>query len=160
MSGGPTLRRPAAGGRDQPGPSASYPAFLGCGWSFPPTFVRPNATVVMAQGDVDIQQSLWILLSTGLTERIMLASYGCDLQSMVFTALTTTTANAIARMIGNAIIEWEPRITVGNIAVTGAPEEEGLLAITIDYRVIQTNTRNNLVFNYYTREATLSAPAG
>ena len=105
MSGGPALRRPPAGGRDQSVQSETYPGFLGRGWSFPPVFVHPTASVVMVQGDADIRQSLCILLSTGLTERIMLASYGCDLQSMVFTALTRTTASAIAPLPDHSRIQ-------------------------------------------------------
>ena len=134
------------------------PGFLGRGWSFPPTFVAAHGSVQMAEGNDDIRQSLWILLSTGLGERIMLAPYGCDLWSDVFRALTPTTANALATMISNAIVEWEPRVTVENVAVTDLRETDGWISIAIDYRIIQTNTRSNLVFPYYTREATLMAP--
>lgn len=114
----------------------------------------------MSIGDQDIRESLQILLSTRLEERIMLASYGCDLWSEIFTTLTATTANAIANMVTNAITEWEPRIDVENVTVSESQNGNGWLNINIDYRVIQTNQRSNLVFPFYTREATLSAPAG
>lgn len=114
----------------------------------------------MSIGDRDIRESLYILLSTRLEERIMLASYGCDLWSQVFTTLTPTTANAIANMVANAIIEWEPRIDAEEVKVTETQNGTGWLNINIDYRIIQTNQRSNLVFPFYTREATLSAPAG
>jgi hypothetical protein len=160
MTSLPPARRPVALGRIATATSDSDPGFLGRGWSFPPTFARPHASVVMAEADLDIRQSLWVLLSTGLGERIMLAPYGCDLWSQLFTALTPTTANAIANMVGNAIIEWEPRVIVENVAVTELRETAGLLAIAIDYRIIQTNTRSNLVFPFYSREATLTGPIG
>ena len=133
------------------------PAFLGRGWSFPPTFNRVSATVAMASGDADIQQSLWIILSTSLGERIMLATFGCDLISKVFTTLTTTTANAIAAMVTRAITDWEPRITVESVTVADS-ELAGWIDISIAYVVRQTNSRSNLVFPFYRMEATLPPP--
>lgn len=133
------------------------PAFLGRGWSFPPTFNRVSCTVAMASGDADIRQSLWIILSTSLGERVMLPTFGCDLISKVFTALTTTTANAIASMVTRAIIDWEPRVTVESVTVTDA-ELAGWIDISIDYIVRQTNSRSNLVFPFYRMEATLPPP--
>lgn len=133
------------------------PAFLGRGWSFPPTFNRVSCTVAMASGDADIHQSLWMILSTSLGERIMLATFGCDLISKVFTALTTTTANAIATMVTRAITDWEPRVTVESVTVTDS-ELAGWIDISIDYIVRQTNSRSNLVFPFYRMEATLPPP--
>ncbi len=134
-----------------------YPAFLGRGWSFPPTFNRLDASVVMASGDQDIRQALWIILSTSPGERVMLPTFGCDLMSKVFTSLTTTAANEIAAMVTRAIIEWEPRVTVEKVAVTEGTQD-GWLDISIDYVVSQTNTRSNLVYPFYRLEATLPPP--
>lgn len=139
--------------------SETYPSFLGRGWSFPPTFDRTTATVVMVAGDHDIRDSLWIILSTNIGERIMLATFGSSLWSQVFTALTPTTANEIAHMVGNAIIQWEPRVQVEDVVVrAGTPA--GWLDITIQYLVSQTNTRSNLVYPFYLREPALPAPPG
>ena len=134
------------------------PAFLGRGWAFPPSFDRNAGTVAMAAGDADIREALWILLSTSLGERIMLATYGCDLISKVFTTLTTTTANEIAAMVTRAITEWEPRVTIQAVTVTDSTLD-GWIDIAIDYVVRQTNARSNLVFPYCRMEATLSPPA-
>jgi hypothetical protein len=158
----PPSRRPARPVR-APVAGDSYPpvepAFLGRGWSFPPTFDQIHSTVVMASGDVDIRESLHILLSTSLGERVMLATYGVDLISKVFTALTTTSANEIATMVTRAIIEWEPRVTVENVDVSDAILD-GWVAIAIDYVVRQTNARDNIVFPFYQVEATLPPPTG
>ena len=131
------------------------PSFLGRGWSFPPSFERDLGTVRMSAGDADIKESLWILLSTSLGERIMLAGYGCDLRAQVFSALTTTTANQIAAMVANAIVMWEPRVTVENVGVVQDDAIAGVVLISIDYMVRQTNSRSNLVYPFYAAEATL-----
>jgi phage baseplate assembly protein W len=138
----------------------AYPGFLGNGWSFPPTFDRQSAAVTMVPGDADIKESLWIILATTLGDRVMLPTFGCNLIEQVFVSLTATTANAMASMVSNAIIEWEPRVTVLSVAVIENEAEIGYVDIAIDYMVRQTNTRSNLVFPYYVLEATLHTPLG
>jgi phage baseplate assembly protein W len=59
-------------------------SFLGRGWSFPPAFSRSGAEVEMVSGAEDIRQSLGILLSTRLGERLMQDEFGCDLQHVLF----------------------------------------------------------------------------
>lgn len=137
---------------------AAHPGFLGTGWSFPPTFTRQTASVAMVSGDVDIRESLWIILITRLGERVMLPTFGTLLFDEVFTALTATTAEEMAKMVSDAIIEWEPRVTVLDVAVTANDAETGRVDISIDYEVRQTNSRSNLVLPYYLLEATLSRP--
>jgi len=156
MSQPPRTLRPPSPNDDYP---SVEPAFLGRGWSFPPTFDPFHRTVVMVAGDVDIRESLNILLSTSLGERVMLATYGVDLISKVFTTLTTTTANEIATMVTRAIIEWEPRVSVEKVDVSESILD-GWVAISIDYMVRQTNTRSNIVFPYYQVEATLPPAPG
>lgn len=155
MSQPPRPTKPGTGDDYPP----AVPAFLGRGWSFPPTFDPFHRTVVMVAGEVDIRESLNILLSTSLGERVMLATYGADLISKVFTTLTTTTANEIATMVTRAITEWEPRVSVENVVVSESILD-GWVAISIDYMVRQTNTRSNIVFPYYQVEATLPPPPG
>ena len=46
-------------------------SFLGTGWSFPPAFDRESGSVEMVQEEEDIRQSLEILLSTSIGERVM-----------------------------------------------------------------------------------------
>ncbi len=58
--------------------------FLGTGWSFPPAFTKGGAEVEMVSGAEDIHQSLQILLSTRLGERVMQDEFGCDLHSVLF----------------------------------------------------------------------------
>ncbi|MDE1150360.1 MAG: GPW/gp25 family protein [Azospirillaceae bacterium] len=135
--------------------SGSSSSFLGTGWSFPPTFSRAGNTIVMSSDVADIRESLWILFSTTLGERIMLATYGTNLWRMVFTALTTTKANEIRDLIAKAILDWEPRIDVNEITVYELRPLEGRLNIEIDFTVRMTNVRSNLVYPFYLQEATL-----
>lgn len=134
------------------------PSFLGRGWSFPPIFDRTKGSVAMSSGDTDIRQSLWILLSTSLGERTMLATYGCSLAAKVFTSLTTSTANEICSIVRYAITQWEPRVRVESVSVTERDEAYGWLSIDVTYTIRETNTRSNLVYPFYILEATIPTP--
>ena len=138
--------------------SGANPAFLGTGWSFPPTFSRHTSSVVMLNDVEDIKASLWILFSTNIGERVMLASYGSNLWQKVFSSLTTTMANEIRDLIAKAILNWEPRIDVEHIAVDQMSVEQGILSISVDFIVVQTNVRSNFVYPFYLHEATLPPP--
>lgn len=133
--------------------------FLGTGWSFPPTFNRHSSSVVMSSDVQNIKESLWVLLSTSLGERLMLATYGTTLRDRVFDSLTETLINQIKSELMKAIIDWEPRIDVLSIAVQEEAPLQGLVTILIDFVVRSTNVRSNLVYPFYLTEATLPSPA-
>jgi phage baseplate assembly protein W len=132
-------------------------AILGAGWSFPPTFSRADFSVAMVEADTDIRESLWILFSTTLGERIMLPEYGTQIWQMVFRAINTTLMTQLADMVSQAILYWEPRIDVVDINVTPDASQDGRVLIMVDYIVRRTNTRSNLVYPFYLQEGTVPA---
>src|SRR3979490_877981 len=106
--------------------SASDPAFLGSGWSFPPTFSRSVLGITLVSGIEDIRESLQILFSTAQGERVMLPEYGCDLWRMVFRGMTTTLTTELKDMVEQAIILWEPRIDLLSVSAVRDSNQEGL----------------------------------
>lgn len=135
-------------------------SILGTGWTFPPTFSRATASVDMARDNVDIQESLWNLLSTSPGERIMLPEYGCGIWQLVFRNVNTAFKTQAAETVRQAILNWEPRIDVDEIAVTPDATTVGLVLISIAYTIRRTNSRSNLVYPFYLQEGTLVAQAG
>ena len=134
-------------------------SFLGTGWSFPPTFSRADCRVAMVKDEVDIRESLWILFSTSLGERIMLPTYGNQLWEMVFRGITTTLITQMQDMVAQAILYWEPRINVDLIRIDTHSSVNGLLLINVDYTIRKTNVRSNLVYPFYTQgEQTIPSP--
>ena len=130
------------------------PAFLGRGWSFPPTFNRALAGVDMREQEADITDSLAILLTTVPGERVMLPEYGCNLDELVFESLDTTTKTLLTDKIESAILYHEPRIDIENVRLDTARELEGVVLIELTYRIRTTNSRFNFVFPFYIREGT------
>ena len=127
-------------------------SFLGTGWSFPPTFNQDTATVEMVSDEEDIVQSLEIILSTRLGERIMQADFGCELSQFLFEEMSEGIITGIRGTISDALLYHEPRIDVDEINIDES-EQEGLLLISITYTVRTTNSRFNLVYPFYINEA-------
>lgn len=137
----------------------SKKSFLGTGWSFPPTFTRAGYTVEMVSDDLDIQQSLWILFSTSLGERIMLPGYGSQIWQTVFRNITTTLMTELEDYVRTAVLAWEARIDVDEVSVQPDATQDGLVLITVYYTIRRTNARNNFVYPFYLQEGTIPAEA-
>ena len=132
------------------------PEFLGIGWSFPPSFNRESKGVDLVKGIEDINQSLQILLSTSLGERVMQPKYGCNLSDYQFEPLNNGLIGYLRDLVETAILLFEPRIRVENVFVTPAESLdifEGRFIIEVFYEVESTNSRYNFVYDFYLIEA-------
>lgn len=127
--------------------------FLGTGWSFPPTFRKGGADVDLVSGMDDIHQSLQILLSTRMGERVMQEDFGCDLNNVLFEEMDQGLINTLTSLVADAILYHEPRITLDNLDVSESAEAQGLLLISLEYTVRSTNSRFNMVYPFYINEA-------
>lgn len=128
-------------------------SFLGRGWSFPPVFVRGENGVKMVDDEDDIKQSLIILLSTIQGERVMQPDYGANMQELLFEPLNVSFAKRMSAKLERAILFYEPRIKTDDISFN-QDNENGLVEIRIDYTIIATNNRRNIVYPYYINEGT------
>ena len=126
--------------------------FLGTGWKFP---VKVNARggLSFSKNDQDIEESIWIILSTAKGERVMEPDFGCGIHDYVFTANNPGTRGSIAFEVQTALAEYEPRIELDNVRVESFPGSENRLLIRIDYRVRSNNAKHNLVYPFYLTEA-------
>lgn len=127
--------------------------YLGIGWSFPVSFDKKEG-VSMSYGDGDIRESLKVLLSTIPGERIFRPEYGCNIRQWTFSRMNLSEKTRIANTIEMAILEGEPRIILESVDVNIKDEREGILWISIDYLVSQTNSRSNMVYPFYIKEGT------
>ncbi len=131
-------------------------SFLGTGWNFPPEFNNMTGTVEMVSNVDDINQSLQILLSTTLGERVMQPKYGCNMTEYIFEPLSSTMIGYLKERVTNSIMFYEPRIIAEKIDVTGEDSTdlfEGRFTISIEYSIPGVNSRFNFVYDYYLNEA-------
>ncbi len=129
-------------------------AFLGRGWCFPPSFDLTNGEIEMVSGECDIDQSLRILLATMPGERVMDPTFGCGIKAMVFDTINATLVARIKKRITDAVLFFESRVNLHGVTVDEKDQLEGVLQVTLDYSVISTNTRRNLVYPFYILEGT------
>ena len=133
-----------------------FKAFLGTGWAFPPAFDMKSGTVKLVSNEDDINESLNILLSTSLGERVMQPEYGCNLVDYLFEPLSSSMIGFIKDRVEKAILIYEPRIIADKIEVTDDGSFdliEGKFIISVEYTIPGTNSRFNYVYDYYKNEA-------
>lgn len=150
-------------------------SYLGRGWSFPPSFAPPlplepllkdvppllqdradyatgGGGAAMVAGPADIEQSLYILLTTRLGERVLAPDFGCDLQPMAFEPLNAATAAQFQHLIHTAILYHEPRIEFLDLTASQSDDQPGVLLLDLAYQVRSTNARHNYVYPFYLQE--------
>lgn len=126
-------------------------AFLGRGWSFP-VQPGPDGEIAMAAFEEDIRQAILIIMQTDPGERVMRPDFGAGLNALVFEPLNTTTLALVRHRVEQALILWEPRISVTEVQVTTDESERNRLLIEVSYQVRATNTFYNLVYPFYLLE--------
>lgn len=116
---------------------------LGRGISFPPR-VGPDGRVAWSEGEVNVRESIRIILSTSPRERIMLPDFGAGLGQLLFEPNTVATHHRIERRITDALERWEPRIAVESVTVERDPADSAAAVATIVYRLIATGARERV----------------
>lgn len=127
---------------------ATISDLLGKGWKFPIQLDEQNE-IALAKGEEDIQEAIWIILSTALGERLMHPDFGCGIHDLVFAPNNTSTAGLARFYVEEALRRWEPRIDLEEVEVQADPTEAELLLISVTYRVHTTDSRYNLVYPFY-----------
>jgi len=127
-------------------------AFLGTGWSFPPSFADKGGYVHTVSGTDDVFESIKIITATEPGERVMRSDFGCNLSGFAFAEITAETITRIHDIISIAIGYHERRVSLESVNVMPR-EEEGVLEISVSYIVSSDNSRHNMVFPYYLNEA-------
>jgi phage baseplate assembly protein W len=124
-------------------------SIIGTGWGFPPAFTPGGSHIEMTAGTKDIEQSIHILLSTALQERVMQPTYGCNLDSMLFESMNEHFKTYLKHLVKSAIMYHEARIKTDKVEVEMDEAVEGRVLIIIDYTIRATNSKFNYVYPFY-----------
>jgi phage baseplate assembly protein W len=131
--------------------TADPKAFLGVGWAYPPA-VAVDGAIALARYEDDVRQAVLIILGTEPGERVMRPTFGAGLRTFVFEPVTQATMSQLERRVRDALVAWEPRIDVHEVAVGWDVATPGLLLVDITYRIRATNAIQNLVYPFYLQE--------
>jgi phage baseplate assembly protein W len=121
---------------------------LGSGLAFPLS-VDHRGAVAMARGEDDVEQALTIILGTSPGERPMRPEFGCEVHDFVFDSIDAAMVGRVEGAVRAALDRWEPRIEVVGIGFDLDRAVEGVLEVTITYRIRATNRERNLVYPFY-----------
>lgn len=121
---------------------------IGRGWHFPP-IIGPRGGMLKTTERNELEQSIFIILSTTPGQRVMRPSFGSRLNELIFEPNNTHTAAKAVRYVMEALGMWEPRIRVINVRASPDPQEAGRMLITIQYEVKATHDRRSLVHPFY-----------
>lgn len=120
--------------------------FLGQGLKYPVSISRQR--LCTASGEQSIKESIMLIIGTAKGERVMRPNFGCKLNELVFAPNNMSTSTLIKNYIEEALLDWEPRITVEDIGIKQRADEP-TLEITIDYIINASNSKDNLVYPFY-----------
>jgi uncharacterized protein len=123
-------------------------SFVGAGWSFP-LRTQANGGVALVRGDKELEEAIWVILSTAPGERPMRPEFGCGLNRFVFAPANSATASSIVNEVRKALHRWEPRVVVEEVRVDFTNAHLGELHIYLTYRRRDSNSPRNLVFPFY-----------
>ncbi len=123
--------------------------FLGVGWKFPPQLDPDEGEIAFSRYEDDVQEAIWIILSTAPGERVMRPDFGCGIHDYVFAPNNSHTAGLVRFLVEQALMRWEPRIELQEVLVQADPALPSVLLISIQYQVRATDSRFNVVFPFY-----------
>lgn len=126
--------------------------FLGVGWKYPVN-AGADGKIAMSKYEEDIKEAIRIILGTAKGERLMRPDFGCGIHELVFAPINSATVSLVEKSVSDSLTLWEPRIELNNVDVSTERSGEGVLLVSIDYIVRETNNRFNLVHPFYLKES-------
>ena len=110
---------------------------------FPPQ-VGPNGRMTWSAGELNVRESICIILRTRPGERLLRPDFGCGLDRYLFEPNDTSTLRLIQEEIKRALTRWEPRIALNDVRVELNPAEPRAVDISIYYTLVATQRRERL----------------
>ena len=110
---------------------------FGRGMSFPPR-VGPDGRVAWSHGEVNVRESIRVILMTEQPERLRTPNFGGSLGRFLFEPNTVSTRRLIQDRIRKELAQWEPRIRVESVSVDADQTDPQAAVATITYKLVAT----------------------
>ena len=123
------------------------PDYIGSGIAFPG---QANVTggVLLSSSIRNIEESIWIILSTDLGERVYRPNFGSRLSELVFAPLNRETLLLLRLYVQEALEMWEPRIILREVRTHPDPIR-GRVELEIIYQPKDSFESRSLVYPFY-----------
>jgi uncharacterized protein len=121
--------------------------YIGAGFAFP-IDVNVQGSVQLSNNTPNLEESIIIILSTKLGERLYRPDFGSRLSELVFEPMNTNTLLMIRLYVEEALGIWEPRIIINSILTIPGPIK-GLVEIEIMYTPKDEYEMRSMVYPFY-----------
>ena len=121
--------------------------YLGTGWGFP-LQLNLQGGIQLSSEAQKVKQSIWIILRTGVGERLYRPNFGSRLSELAFAPLNTDTLLRIRIYVLEALEVWESRIIVDEVLTEPDPVR-GKVDIMINYRLKDYADIHSFVYPFY-----------
>lgn len=129
----------------------SQQSHLGKGWAFP---LRSSVQggIQLVEEAQKVRESIWIILRTGLGERVYRPNFGSRLSELSFAPLNNNTLLMVRIHVQEALAAWEPRIILEDV-LTDPDPIQGKVDIIIQYRLKPYPDSFSFVYPFYLASA-------
>ena len=107
----------------------------GKGLSFP-VRVGLDGRLALSEGELNIRESICVILRTGRGERVERSDFGCGLDQFLYEPNDLATLRRIQEEVKRALTTWEPRIALSDVRVTVNPNEPRAVDIAVAYTLV------------------------
>jgi hypothetical protein len=116
---------------------------FGRGIAFPPR-IDADGRMAFSVGEQNVRDAIRILLMTRPGERLFIPDMGAGLDRMLYEPNTVSTHQSIKDRITRTLQQWEPRVGLDTVDVDPDPGDPQAAIATITYRLIATQTREQI----------------
>jgi uncharacterized protein len=121
---------------------------IGSGWNFP-LKLNSRGGIALASDEEKVAQSIQIILSTPIGQRVMRPTFGSRLHELIFAPVNPETFGLAEMYVQDALNFWEPRIQVLEVTAGTDNAKPGILLINIRYWIKATHDERSLVYPFY-----------
>ncbi len=130
--------------------------FIGQGLNWP-LQLNAQGGVAMSQGQMEIEQSIRIILETIPGERVMRPEFGCRAWELMFAPRNAATEAQLIEFVQEALRMWEPRIVVTAVEIArNSSYDDSVILTDIRYQVKNTHDERSIVYPFYIMDEPLT----
>lgn len=123
--------------------------FIGQGLNWP-LQLNAQGGVAMSQGQMEIEQSIRIILETIPGERVMRPEFGCRVWELMFAPRNAATEAQLIEYVHEALRMWEPRIDVTAVEILrNTSYDDSVILTDIRYQIKNTHDERSIVYPFY-----------
>lgn len=126
-----------------PGQALTGADLYGKSLGFPPR-VGANGQMVWSEGELNVRESIAVILQTQPGERLMMPDFGCGLERFLFEPNSIATLRLIQEEVKRAIVRWERRVRLDDVQVATNPLDARAVDITLYYTLVATQKQERL----------------